>query len=147
MGIQDAICIQLEEHALGEVYQTWASAARNAQRTTRKEVRGLRKQLQESTTTQTAKILEAQLELKLRMSYSGWKEIYKSKKYSHLHLRYVTKTQETSKRMFGMLLAAQFEVLLKACFASWCQKLTEQRQDAELQRQDAELRGLIEDNK
>merc|ERR1712137_964590 len=139
MGIQDAICIQLEEHALGEVYQTWASAARNAQRTTRKEVRGLRKQLQESTTTQTAKILEAQLELKLRMSYSGWKEIYKSKKYSHLHLRYVTKTQETSKRMFGMLLAAQFEVLLKACFLAWCEKLTEQRQDTE-------LRGLMDEN-
>jgi len=141
--IEEAICIQLQEHALADVFFYWAGAARAIQRTYKKEITVLQRQLHDTSTEHTTLVLEAQAELKVRLAFSGWKDLYQQRKHRHLYTRYVTKSQETSKRMFSMLLSSQFEVLQKACFVAWCDALTEVRQDNELREMMAEnMRAL-----
>lgn len=113
------------------------------QRTYKKEISVLQRQLHDISTEHITLVLEAQAELKVRLAFSGWKDLYQQRKHRHLYTRYVTKSQETSKRMFSMLLSSQFEVLQKACFVAWCDALTEVRQDNGLREMMAEnMRAL-----
>merc|ERR1712137_868195 len=86
--IEEAICIQLQEHALADIFYYWAGAARAIQRTYKKEVATLKRQLHDTSTEHTTLVLEAQAELKVRLAFSGWKDLYQQRKHRHLYTRY-----------------------------------------------------------
>merc|ERR1712137_466152 len=119
------------EGLLKTLFSVWADLAKELrqEREHQRFMETMKAKGAESSKRMLAMLMGSQAEVLLKTTFSGWREyvVEMNKFYDMEEMQQALKQkgQESSKRMLGMLLGSQAEVLLKAAMGAWREMVVE----------------------